>query len=396
MVLIRATASDPDAANRWNISALPFITVQLGPAILIGAALVAARAAPALLTPRHRLRRRGRSAWPRSRSSSRWPPTAPGTPSAAPSAPSTRRAGPARSPAAEAPAAKPIAYDLDSYDTIGLYACQWFLPDTEIDLFHGDREAPPARASSSPAADWPRQPGCGAVEVWSAAGRDQVALAGLRDRQAGNAMESSPSATTPAPGAGCGPPRRPLYRTGYYLILGTGITGPAGRRLLGPGGPLLQRPRGRPERRRDLGDDPRLRGLLARALGGPGPLPADRRHRPAAAGRRQLRPDRRPLAPGRRRWSPLTSDVWSPTLGFLGEPDWLVGFTLATAAMTIFTLQDSVLTGLQTARWIPLENSLYAVAKLVLLVALAALLPTAGPFVAWNRRCCRRSSSSTT
>src|SRR4029077_13761272 len=56
----------------------------------------------------------------------------------------------------------------------------------------------------------------------------------------------------------------------------------------------------------------------------------------------------------------------------------------ATAATTIFTLQDSVLTGLQTARWIPLENSLYAATKLVLLIALAALLPTAGPFVAWN------------
>jgi O-antigen/teichoic acid export membrane protein len=79
-----------------------------------------------------------------------------------------------------------------------------------------------------------------------------------------------------------------------------------------------------------------------------------------------------------------TSDVWSPTLDFLQEPDWLIGFTLATAATTIFTLQDSVLTGLQTARWIPVENSLYALTKLILLVALAALLPTAGPFVAWN------------
>ena len=79
-----------------------------------------------------------------------------------------------------------------------------------------------------------------------------------------------------------------------------------------------------------------------------------------------------------------TSSFWSPTLDFLQEPDWLIGFTLAAAATTIFTLQDSVLTGLQTARWIPLENSLYALAKLILLVALAALLPTAGPFVAWN------------
>ena len=40
VALIRATASDPEAANRWNVSALPFITVKLGPAILIGAALI--------------------------------------------------------------------------------------------------------------------------------------------------------------------------------------------------------------------------------------------------------------------------------------------------------------------------------------------------------------------
>ena len=52
--------------------------------------------------------------------------------------------------------------------------------------------------------------------------------------------------------------------------------------------------------------------------------------------------------------------------------------------MTTFTLQDSVLTGLHAAAWIPLENTLYAIAKLVLLVAVASLLPFAGPFVAWN------------
>jgi O-antigen/teichoic acid export membrane protein len=79
-----------------------------------------------------------------------------------------------------------------------------------------------------------------------------------------------------------------------------------------------------------------------------------------------------------------TSSVWSPTLDFLQEPGWLVGFTLATAATTVFILQDSVLTGLRAARWIPLENSLYALGKLVLLIGLAALLPSAGPFVAWN------------
>ncbi len=80
----------------------------------------------------------------------------------------------------------------------------------------------------------------------------------------------------------------------------------------------------------------------------------------------------------------LTSDLWSPSMGFLNEGLWPLGFALAVAAMTTFTLQDSVLTGLHGAAWIPLENSLYAVAKLVLLVAIAGLLPFAGPFVAWN------------
>jgi O-antigen/teichoic acid export membrane protein len=80
----------------------------------------------------------------------------------------------------------------------------------------------------------------------------------------------------------------------------------------------------------------------------------------------------------------LTSDLWSPSLSYLGQGAWPIGFALATAATTVFTLQDSVLTGLRAAGWIPLENALYAVAKLVLLVLLAALLPFSGPFVAWN------------
>jgi len=80
----------------------------------------------------------------------------------------------------------------------------------------------------------------------------------------------------------------------------------------------------------------------------------------------------------------LTTDIWSPSLGFLGEDLWPLAFALSTAAMTTFTLQDSVLTGLHKASWIPLENTLYAAAKLVLLALLAGLLPFAGLFVAWN------------
>jgi O-antigen/teichoic acid export membrane protein len=80
----------------------------------------------------------------------------------------------------------------------------------------------------------------------------------------------------------------------------------------------------------------------------------------------------------------LSSSVWSPSLSFLDSGTWLVGFALATAATTVFILQDNVLTGLRAAQWIPLENSLFAVAKLVLLIVLAGLLPSSGPFVAWN------------
>ncbi|HZE04743.1 MAG TPA: hypothetical protein VE127_05940, partial [Solirubrobacteraceae bacterium] len=73
-----------------------------------------------------------------------------------------------------------------------------------------------------------------------------------------------------------------------------------------------------------------------------------------------------------------------PQLSFLSCGSWLAGFVLAAAATTVFTLQDSVLTGLRAAKWIPLENSLYALAKLALLVVLASALSGSGPFVAWT------------
>lgn len=80
-----------------------------------------------------------------------------------------------------------------------------------------------------------------------------------------------------------------------------------------------------------------------------------------------------------------TSGLWSPRLSFLGnEVWWFVGFTLATAAWTLFTLQDSVMTGLKSVGWVPLENSAYALVKLALVVVLIGAMPFAGPFVAWN------------
>ena len=60
------------------------------------------------------------------------------------------------------------------------------------------------------------------------------------------------------------------------------------------------------------------------------------------------------------------------------------GFVVAVAAWGVFTLQDSVLTALRGAVWVPVENAAFGVAKLVLLVALAAVAPSTGIFLSWT------------
>jgi hypothetical protein len=172
VALIRATASDPDAANRWNISALPFVTVQLGPGILIGAAIVAAAGAWLLL--------RASALGPRALGSvavalflavvayGAWNPVRSSQRAVYPSGWTSPQA------VVEAEGEGTIAYDLDHYDTIGLYAVQWFLPDSRLSLFHGDRQPAASRYVLS-ASSWAREhPETGAEEVWSAVGRDQV------------------------------------------------------------------------------------------------------------------------------------------------------------------------------------------------------------------------------
>jgi len=170
VVLIRATASDPDAPNRWNISALPFVTVQLGPAILVGAAVVALAGAWLLTQASGRGERvlglaaialflpvLAYGAWNPVRSSERavypagWED--PG-------------------PVVENAGSPPVAYDLDHYDTIGLYAPQWFLPDSRVVLFESSKEAAPSNLVISGGA-WKRERPA-ALQLWRDAGRDQV------------------------------------------------------------------------------------------------------------------------------------------------------------------------------------------------------------------------------
>jgi len=59
----------------------------------------------------------------------------------------------------------------------------------------------------------------------------------------------------------------------------------------------------------------------------------------------------------------------SPALAFLGaSPLFTLWFVLATMAWCIFTLQDSVLAAMKQAGWVPIENTSFAVAKIVLLL----------------------------
>jgi hypothetical protein len=168
VVLIRATASDPDAANRWNISALPFVTAQLGPPILIGAALVAAA-----------------GAWLLVRASVREPPALAAVALILflavvacgawnPVASSQRAVYPhgwtSPQAVAEAEGMRSVAYDLDHYDTIGLYTVQWFLLIRRS--CYSTKTGRPLRPATC---SWPlehtAQP---ARALWSARGRDEI------------------------------------------------------------------------------------------------------------------------------------------------------------------------------------------------------------------------------
>lgn len=78
-------------------------------------------------------------------------------------------------------------------------------------------------------------------------------------------------------------------------------------------------------------------------------------------------------------------EVWSPELAVLHRrPELAALFILGAMGWTVFVLQDSVLTGIRRAAWVPADNLLFAVGKLVVLVALVAAVPTYGIFVAWS------------
>ena len=58
-------------------------------------------------------------------------------------------------------------------------------------------------------------------------------------------------------------------------------------------------------------------------------------------------------------------------------------FFAAAVAASVITVQDSVLTGLRAAVWVPVGNAAFGVAKIVLLVVLAVSMPRSGVFFSW-------------
>ncbi|MEV7451887.1 lipopolysaccharide biosynthesis protein [Streptomyces nigra] len=79
----------------------------------------------------------------------------------------------------------------------------------------------------------------------------------------------------------------------------------------------------------------------------------------------------------------LLVPVVSPGLDFLLSPLTGLFFVAYTAAYAIFALQDGALTGVRHPGWVATENVIFAVVKIVLLAATAALTLFAGILISW-------------
>jgi O-antigen/teichoic acid export membrane protein len=76
--------------------------------------------------------------------------------------------------------------------------------------------------------------------------------------------------------------------------------------------------------------------------------------------------------------------VCAPSLGFLRHPAAGCCFVATTVAYALFALQDGALTGLRRPGLVVGKNSGFAVAKIVLVAALAGLMPTLGILMSWT------------
>ncbi|THA27734.1 lipopolysaccharide biosynthesis protein [Streptomyces sp. RKND-216] len=79
----------------------------------------------------------------------------------------------------------------------------------------------------------------------------------------------------------------------------------------------------------------------------------------------------------------ITLGFWGPTYRLVDGGLPALAFLASVILWALLTLQDGVLTGLRSAVWVPAGNTVFLVAKMVLVVALASVFPVAGVFVSW-------------
>ncbi|MER6580782.1 hypothetical protein [Nonomuraea sp. NPDC001023] len=79
----------------------------------------------------------------------------------------------------------------------------------------------------------------------------------------------------------------------------------------------------------------------------------------------------------------LTLPLWGKTYSVLAGFGPGLFFLASVLVWAVFTLQDVVLTGLRKATWVPVNNLVFGLVKMGLLVALAGALPDGGIFVSW-------------
>ena len=76
---------------------------------------------------------------------------------------------------------------------------------------------------------------------------------------------------------------------------------------------------------------------------------------------------------------------WSPALGFVRDSTLLaIWFVASILTWCIFGLQDNVLAGLQQSIWVPIENVIFGVVKIVLLLLFVGRFGDFGIFASWT------------
>jgi O-antigen/teichoic acid export membrane protein len=81
----------------------------------------------------------------------------------------------------------------------------------------------------------------------------------------------------------------------------------------------------------------------------------------------------------------LALNLWGKSFtGVVHGPALALFFVVSTMLWVVFVLEDAVLIGLRHASYVLTENSLYGIAKIVLLVALATTAPRSGIFLSWT------------